>query len=339
MYSTLNKVFDKAKTSFEMVEPKLLFNTSDTTIHFNGQHYVFANFRNNLATSNSHNRLVDIRSNQKKILLSANIGMYNFFYTTIPTILRLSELFNDAVIYLDVSVTKLESNNRGFVDFMRTVLDGEDIDYQIVDPETTDGLIVNNFVTLFAGDVDVYASHIAKASRLYKKYANVEQVEPYRRVYLSRRNIMPRDMHHLPDGLSTKVDHRLLDESVLENFFSKAGFEIVCPEDDFDSMASQIKYFNSVKTLASITSSGISNSMFMQPGGTILEIQTPFIGESDSPGTGQESLHLLYGPMSYILNNIYVSIPNNDKLSKTIIETITSTDASKILGINVKEDN
>lgn len=324
MISVLNTAPDIIVSSDRMI-----FNKGESHIGFSGMHGMF----NDLGNAEGHEALLDVRSSTRKILLSTNIGMYNFFHTAISTIVKLHRMFPDAEFYIDATINMLESNNKGFVEFLSKVLDGEKISYTVLDTEKNSGIIINNFITLFVGDIDVYQKDFEIATELCRRYADVSNADPYRKVYLSRRNVAPRLMAELPDGLSGKVDDRILDEPILEDFFAMNGFEIVCPEDDFESIEEQINYFNSVKTLVSITSSGITNQMFMQPGSTIVEIVTAFVGPGDSPGTGQESLHLLYSPMSYILNNIYIGIPNHDKLSKTIINAIMNTDTHNILGI------
>ena len=52
------------------------------------------------------------------------------------------------------------------------------------------------------------------------------------------------------------------------------GYESIYAPEKFKNFEEQINYFNEVKTLVAISSSGLANSLFMQPQTTLFELQT-----------------------------------------------------------------
>ena len=123
------------------------------------------------------------------------------------------------------------------------------------------------------------------------KYLYVKEKDkiPFKKVYLSRRkvwrNIEENDLYQkgLKIDLNSKksrprTEIRIFEEEKLENFLSNYNFEILHPEEFFDKdYISQINYFYEVKTLMSVTSSGLVNQMLMQSNTNIIEISTPLM--------------------------------------------------------------
>jgi hypothetical protein len=141
------------------------------------------------------------------------------------------------------------------------------------------------------------------------------------------------------ENFSYPNDNRIDDHSKIEKIFLDLGFEIVYPE-DFNNFQEQLDFFYSVKSLASITSSGIVNAVFMPPGGNIIEIVTPLI--TQSPVVSNEYLkkhnvnptdyeidintvqeiHMFYHNLAFFKDHTYIGIPNysrdSDKLQAFI---------------------
>ena len=121
--------------------------------------------------------------------------------------------------------------------------------------------------------------------------------KPNKKVYISRRSFQ-NDMHNLNSN-------RLLNEEVLENFLIDYGFEIVRPENDFkNDFKKQINYFYQVKTLMALTTSGLCNSIFMQPNNNVLEFVT-VLKEANRPIS-----HLRKKSAENDSNNIYEVLHN-----------------------------
>jgi capsular polysaccharide biosynthesis protein len=114
--------------------------------------------------------------------------------------------------------------------------------------------------------------------------------------------------------LSRKDNRGLIDSKTIETYFNNNGFEIIYSE-DFVNFEEQINYFYKVKTLASVSGSGLTNSIFMQPNTLILEIMTPYILDIISTDKKilekkTEQLHYSYSLITFLKNQTHISIPN-----------------------------
>jgi hypothetical protein len=208
----------------------------------------------------------------------------------------------------------------------------------ILSNEKIEKIYVNNFYLVTSpffseDDMDL----------LYKtclKYIRKPDVEPFRTVYISRGYVTDRTYFEAKPGLRFKSDNRILDEPVLEKFFLDNGVEVTHPE-DFKDFVDQLNYFYETKTIISLTSSGISNALFMKPGSTVFEIVTPLILGLGINGQGpidtREDLHHLYNALVYIKDHHYISIPNHDRESKTIINKI-SGNPSTLAAIGISNE-
>lgn len=140
---------------------------------------------------------------------------------------------------------------------------------------------------------------------------------PEKIVYLARSKVTPKSVVSISNGrdedtLRIKSDLRIDDEDVLINYFKGRGFEIVYPE-DFKTFEEQAIFFNNVKTMICPSGSGMANLMFMQPGQTVVELQTPvLIG-------GNQQVHPFYVAFSWAKKHTYIAIPHERK-SDIIIE-------------------
>jgi len=88
-----------------------------------------------------------------------------------------------------------------------------------------------------------------------------------------------------------------------------------------------------VKTLVSLTSSGLTNMIFMQTGQTVVEIQAEIVLHIHQEQSRQETLlqrlHPFYQVLSYMRDHVIVSVPSNRDPNK-VIETLTS---SRMVGV------
>ena len=101
---------------------------------------------------------------------------------------------------------------------------------------------------------------------------------------------------------------------------------------------SQINYFYEVKTLMSVTSSGLVNQILMQPSTNILEISTSHffpkkmveksvaISElkpiDNITFSGEEHLQNFYKSFSHVKDQFYCAITNEDLQADTVINKI-----------------
>mgnify|MGYP000043846564 FL=1 len=277
-------------------------------------------------------------SPDKKILLSLNIGMYNFYYTCVPAILLSHREQPDATLLLDSSGVTWE-DEKSYYKFLKRFLDDLGIKYIIEDMSKFSKIYINNFYS-----ADWFTRSEDELELLYKAvmpYVKNPSVRPFRTVYISRGKVEDRTFKYTKPGASFAGDNRILDEEVLEKFFIDNGVEVIYPE-DIPDFADQINYFYETKTLISLTSSGIANSLFMKPGGTILEIVTPLLQalgnpfDPNNPVDVREDIHHIYNAMAYNKNHYYLSIQNHDRQSQTIINKMLNHDSFSSLVRNNK---
>jgi hypothetical protein len=276
-------------------------------------------------------KFVDLRSENKKLLVTLNNGMFHFWYDTVGALLgHLKENSNTELI-LDTSYMRIgeladnDIDDASFFTFFLQMLKDMNVRYQLINYSMVPGIIINNFFYHHNGD------RINNSPQLVYEaitpYLN-NQVEPYRKVYISRKMIdrsTPYD-NTIKPGLSFINDQRIDDEELLESFLSANGIEIVVPE-SFDNFIDQINYFNTVKTAISITSSGLTNSIFMPPENNIVEFVTPLIAtswydhEADA-WDAEEALHHLYELIAFHKKHKHLAIANNNRNAQELIDYI-----------------
>lgn len=140
-----------------------------------------------------------------------------------------------------------------------------------------------------------------------------EEVSPYRKIYLSRREMPKRDNLVLSPSDRPDLeewytnDIRMPKEELLEDFLKSKGYEIVIPEKHFRTFREQVEYMRTVKTLISVTSSGLTNILFMQDKQTVIEIVTEQISIKNARPVHQ-FLEKMYHFTSYMKEHLYVGI-------------------------------
>jgi hypothetical protein len=164
-----------------------------------------------------------------------------------------------------------------------------------------------------------------------KKRVTDDTVEPTKNVLVSRAEMGVRESYET-EGLSHKSDERMDDHEALETYFAGLGYEIVHAE-KFASFQQQLDYFYSVKTLVSLTGSGLTNAVFMQPGGVMFEIVTPLVVSVPFPGIAKDltdpfyvqEIHNFYKNLAYYQNHIYACVQNPARSIEEFKKTIDNT--------------
>lgn len=159
-------------------------------------------------------------------------------------------------------------------------------------------------------------------SKAVLSHVGASESAPYRRIYLSRSHIDDRFFDLRPGEVGYADDKRMNDQHILERYFESKGYEIVVPERQFPTFKEQIQYMQSVKVIASITSSGISNSLFMQDGQFVLEIVAELVTRGRNSGSDQ-MLFDDYMHDSYMKKHTHVRVPSRRDPS----EVVASLDA------------
>lgn len=275
-------------------------------------------------------RLIDLVSDQPKVLMSLTTSLYHLYHDEFAELLTQYEITPNAKFLIDITHIKNLNPLPEYIKMIFKFLNSNGIDYRPIDLSVNNIFNINN---LYYRNPDAESFAINRPTKKLYEFANkyVEDKDSVadKKVYLSRKNFKNRDLSFFIKGkLSYENDNRFDDEQLVEDYFKSLGFEIVCPE-DFESFEEQMKFFYNVKKIVSVTSSGLLNSCFMRPGSTMIEITTPLIsfdrignGVTDRGSSGQQELHHFYHTMSIIDNKKYLSIPNVERSSKSFIDTI-----------------
>lgn len=136
-----------------------------------------------------------------------------------------------------------------------------------------------------------------------------EEIAPSKKVFISRKNDLAKDAS----------DNRTLYEEECEQFFSSIGFEIVNGE-GFESLKDEISYFRNASVVVGMTGSGLTNSMFMNPGQTVVEIVCP-IRFTDEP---KYEIHNFYKTISMLKKHKYVAVPNINSTKEELLEQLAA---------------
>lgn len=291
-------------------------------------------------------QVYDLRSPNKKIFIVANEGIFHLNIDVLTKIFSVLDTTNHSVV-VDTKFLKLNDSlpgKKNLFNYFSTVIDLFNSMFndrvQTFSSHEYEGYLINNYSVI---DKHYTATTLesTKTFALIREAFKVSKKINNKKVYLTRRLVDKRGPYG--DGLDVsnkdftdfRMDDRMLNEEVLEEFFASKGFEIIAPE-MFESVEDQVSFFGNVKTLVSVTSSGISNSIFMPEGSNVLELVTSFIVEShyNSPdGTPKaklmEVLHNQYGPLAYLLDQNYARMPNFNRDPHDIINRIMNSSAMR----------
>jgi hypothetical protein len=285
----------------------------------------------------------ELVSEEVKVLFPIEDTFYHFFIDSLPTLLKLHKQDPNILFVLYLQRARPNLGYEKFLVLLFRILDSINMKYRLV--STINGVEfapvyeINNYILIPPGSsilelvtfVDVqYAVGLAFKYARDDTWDENELVPPFRKVYLTRggkgSNIGP----VAEDYIFYKDDLRMHEEEKLQEFFSSLGYEIVEPETKFDSIMEQIFYMREVKTLVSVTCSGLANMLFMQPGQLIIELQAELV-QIDSTAdpeltTPKQNLHNFYQPLSFMGGHTYIGIASKrnpevviEKLSKGAI--------------------
>lgn len=256
---------------------------------------------------------IDIDGLGYKVLVWLQTTYYHTFLETLSVILMEHEKDPSMkfIILTTPNNRKFFSNHVMFIFKLFKILN---IDYQVYDVLSNRKIIIRNFG--YYENIPLHQRGILLINKEIKRFVIDKDTLPTKNVYVSRKKVPIRPDHFTfgpskeqNDKLIFKDDYRVDDESLIEQFFIDLGFEIVYPE-DFLTFEDQINYFNSVKTIASLTSAGLANALFMQKGGNMIELSTPLVVN------GQSQLHMHYAAIALSLDMNYTSIPHMRNFSE-----------------------
>ena len=273
-------------------------------------------------------------SDQSKVFITLMNGPYHFFIDSLGPFLHQYEKMPDALFIFDIS--NLFEFDDKYLNFFTDALRKNGVNFRLIKAEGFKVYAKNCYTGKFIDDSYDAPNRLFK---FYKKLVENPDVEPFRKVYVSRSWMPPRPLDNIVQGASFNHDNRIDDEKKLEDFFSSLGFEIIVPE-KFESFQDQLNLFYETKTLVSLTSGGMTNVSFMQPGGTVVELintmVTPMGGSATPTEEGQlfqveEALHHFYVTLSWRKSHNYVGLDNKRRSADFIIDKIKKSDFLKVI--------
>lgn len=265
---------------------------------------------------------LDLRSDKRSLLVAFSSSIYHCWYESIGPVLYELSLDKNLRVIIVLRSTEIVANNV-MLNHFTTLLSDINAEYIVYHSIDHDGFFIDNFYYPNFGKANVVepTRQIYNATRIYVDEPNKN---PTKTVYLSRTKVEGRrDVKNISikPGLRFYHDLRIDNEKMLEEYFRSKGIEIVYPE-DFDGLSSQVNFFNDVKTLISISGSGLTNMAFMHPGNTVIELVTTLTAQTtfgNPPNEGEEALHHFYPTMAYEKGHRYVGIPNINQSAEEII--------------------
>lgn len=297
------------------------------------------------ATGNA--KTLDLTSGKPKLVALLKASYYHFLMDDVANIIEALEQYPDHELIIDISevahLISSKNNSNGFFFEFLFLLKYYDIEHKLVKFKDYDITYIDDFFVIRYG---LMSSE--KATKIYEYFLPFvpdKTIKPYRNVYVSRKiqdeetfyEVVSKDLAFFYDG--KRVDN----EVALEKLFESLGFEIVYPE-KFEDLSEQINFFYSVKTLVSLTSSGITSSVFMQPGGTVVELVSPIVASPIGPDGKykdmEKALHNFYKDLAFLKRHVYVAIQNPDYKFKDIEKAIlTNPSLKKFLTVKNEKPN
>jgi Glycosyltransferase 61 len=280
-------------------------------------------------------------SDKKKVLVSLMNGPYHFLQDSLGPAIQMIERFPDAQFIFDSST--LHEFDKTYFSLFFKILGDKKIDYKIVKLNGGETFYINNFYYKGFG-VGKSANASEDLYNFFTQDLQKENIVPFRKIYLSRKNQTGRDYSEFitstsrewRDKPSFDHDQRILNEHKLEEFLEKEfGFEIIIPEDKFTNFNDQIKYFFETKTVASVTSSALTCSSFMKPGSNVVEFINSMVVPINRTEKNmvEEALHLFYITISFVRGHNYFGVSNRTRKAEDIIDKIkNSPSLLKVLG-------
>lgn len=276
-------------------------------------------------------KVLDLTTSKPKIFFKFSGSYYHFLMDDVSNIIRAIEDYPDHELILDMSgvIPMTQTPREGltfFYEFL-ALLKTYEIKHKVVNLIDYDVVYIDDFYR-----IDYKFTSSLRAEKVYEyflPYVKDPQEAPTRNVYVSRRRqdeLRP----HATEVEKTEFFYdglRIDNEYALESYLFDLGFDIVYPE-DFEGFDQQVNFFHSVKTIVSLTSSGLTNAVFMQPGGTVIEVASPIIARptenGNKVGTLQKSIHNFYKDLSFLKNHTHISIQNPNYSVDDVVNTIES---------------
>lgn len=282
-------------------------------------------------------KTLNLINGKKKLVRSICNSFYHSIMDDISEIICAMEMYPDHELLLDVSHIEYGIHGKeGYwdvFDFFTEALEKKNIRYRLVSLQDYDVIYMDNFrVVEFIYQSGQKAELV---HNFFKEFVTNKDIKPYKNVFVSRAK---REHGGLlgeikeAETLSVNKDVRLDDHDGAEKYFADLGYEIVHSE-FFKTFQEQLDYFYSVKTIASVSGSGLTNAVFMQPGiTTMIEIVTPLVVSVAPPNKPKDvtnpfftqEIHNFYKMLAFYMDQTYLAIQNSERKLQHIKDVIES---------------
>jgi hypothetical protein len=270
---------------------------------------------NNIGSASEN--ILDLRSENKKFLVNMPDNFYHYFADITTLILAVHSVEPEIEIIVDESffyATDEGSINKppSYYNFVYKMLDNLGIRYKTIKSRNIP-IIINNFV--LPNDVNFFNKFLESATYIrnyIEKYIVDVNVEPYRKVYLSRQAG--------PNSPGFRVDS----EKNLMDYFTSIGFEHT-DQTRFADINDQIKFFYETRIICGLTGSGLANMLFMKDFQTVIELVSliEFPGPSDTEPI-KEEIHDFYKMIAFDKKHTLINIPNVNKKHEDLTSLIST---------------
>lgn len=256
---------------------------------------------------------------KRKVIIPITSSVYHFLAEDMSEIVRAvsGDIYKDLEIIIDISGCADLIKDRPDYDMYWLLFQSfkdKKIDHKIVNLSAFNAVYVDNFFLGANGYSDF--ERFKDIYEYFLDYVKEKDSKPTKKVYLSRTKVPEPEFVQYNNPITNEPETipptRIDDHERLEALFKSLGFEIVHPE-DFETFEEQLNFFHSVKTLASLTSSGLTNSIFMQPGGNVIEIITPLTARPVNGGQLgflNKEFHNYYKNIATTKSHFYIGLPN-----------------------------
>lgn len=268
---------------------------------------------------------VDLVSADSKLIIQATSAFYHAIadvYAPVLKFCRDNSLIH-IVIVAGIPDVKAEPHYRRMMKLLVKYLTSNGVKVTYLDDDIEKLVIrANNFVL-----IDRYEMTLTGANDVRKMFQSFHQrgVVVDKKIYLTRKSlgaghsIAQKQIDNTPVGaIDFFNDLRVDDESLLEEYFRRYGFEVVNPDEDFKSIEEQVTFMSRVKVLISLTSAGLMNMLMMQDKQSIVELRVEFVS-----GRGMrlvQEIHDQYPSISFVNMHDYTLIPNKRSAQEIITE-------------------
>jgi len=274
-------------------------------------------FLKNELTIDTNEPILDLRSEEAKAFIQLNVGLYHWI-EVFGTIINIYEQNPQCKFYVRFSEDSCRESEYNMILFLVEFFKDYQIQFEFLNfKESPKYILTNNF---FYTRIVRRTDQVEKKIYPYlSKYIKDINLPASKNVYIGRKFQNEPHRYGKNFNLSHPNDIRIYNENLLIDYLEIRGFDIVFAE-NFSNFKEQINYFYHTKNIFSVTSSALTNCIFMREGSNVIEAVTPiYIADS------RLELHGWYHTLAYLKNHNYFSIQNHTRKAEDIIDQLKKT--------------